>query len=68
MPEDIAVIGTDDHPLGAVLRPALTTTSPDPVEGAAAVAPSVERLPHGEELAPGPAEIARPRIVTRSTA
>ncbi|MFF9510975.1 LacI family DNA-binding transcriptional regulator [Streptomyces sp. NPDC014724] len=68
VPEDIAVIGTDNHPLGAALRPALTTTYLDPVEGAAAVASSIERLLAGEELDPGLAEIARPRIATRSSA
>ncbi|MFB7160965.1 LacI family DNA-binding transcriptional regulator [Streptomyces sp. NPDC056242] len=68
VPEDIAVIGTDNHPLGAALRPALTTTYLDPVEGAAAVASSIVRLLRGEDLAPGLAEIARPRIVTRDSA
>ncbi|WP_328328263.1 MULTISPECIES: LacI family DNA-binding transcriptional regulator [unclassified Streptomyces] len=68
VPEDIAVIGTDNHPLGAALRPALTTTYLDPVEGAAAVASAIERLLDGGELAPGLAEIARPRIITRHSA
>ncbi|MFF9593000.1 substrate-binding domain-containing protein [Streptomyces sp. NPDC014646] len=68
VPEDSAVIGTDNHPLGAALRPALTTTCLDPAEGVAAVASSVERLLGGERLDPGLAEIARPRLVTRSSA
>ncbi|MER7596123.1 substrate-binding domain-containing protein [Streptomyces hydrogenans] len=68
VPEDIAVIGTDNHPLGAALRPALTTTYLDPVEGAAAVASTIECLLRGEELPPSLAEIARPRIITRCSA
>ncbi|MFF9402264.1 substrate-binding domain-containing protein [Streptomyces sp. NPDC014744] len=68
VPEDSAVIGTDNHPLGAALRPALTTTCLDPAEGVAAVASSVERLLGGERPDPGLAEIARPRLVTRSSA
>nr|WP_223182627.1 MULTISPECIES: substrate-binding domain-containing protein [unclassified Streptomyces] len=68
VPRDIAVVGTDNHPLGAALRPGLTTTYLDPVEGAAAVASAIEQLLRGEDLSPDFAETGRPRLIRRGSA
>ncbi|MET9660641.1 substrate-binding domain-containing protein [Streptomyces sp. NPDC006510] len=67
VPRDIAVAGSDNLPLGAALRPQLTTTYLD-LPAAAAVARTMERLLQGEDLDPGPAAVARSRLVIRESA
>ncbi|MFI9208333.1 LacI family DNA-binding transcriptional regulator [Streptomyces sp. NPDC053253] len=67
VPDDIAVIGSDNLPLGAALRPHLTTTYLDLSPAAAATAAAIDNLLHGE--APDPdLPAARPKLVIRESA
>ena len=50
VPQDLAVIGSGNYPLGAMLRPLLTTTYLQPDVMARAEASSLRRLIDGEEL------------------
>ncbi|WP_318209488.1 MULTISPECIES: LacI family DNA-binding transcriptional regulator [unclassified Streptomyces] len=68
VPRDIAVAGSDNLPLGAALRPQLTTTYLDLPAAAAAVARTIEHLLQGEDLDPGLAAVARSRLVIRESA
>jgi DNA-binding LacI/PurR family transcriptional regulator len=64
VPDDIAVIGSDNLPLGSALRPHLTTTYLDLTPAAAA---AIETLLQGGDLSPGPAA-APPKLVIRESA
>ncbi|MFJ6134349.1 LacI family DNA-binding transcriptional regulator [Kitasatospora sp. NPDC092286] len=65
VPGDIAVVGSGNLPLGAALRPALTTTYYDPTDTAAAVATAIEHLLQG----PGGPSVTgpRPRLLVRAS-
>ncbi|MCK9902646.1 LacI family transcriptional regulator [Parafrankia colletiae] len=67
VPQDIAVVGSGDDPLGAALRPALTTTSFVVPEIARVVASSIRRLLDGHDLDPDMEAALRPRLVIRES-
>jgi DNA-binding LacI/PurR family transcriptional regulator len=54
VPDEVAVMGADDEPLGRAVTPALTTISGDFVPFAAAVADAVEAVLAGRQAAPLP--------------
>jgi DNA-binding LacI/PurR family transcriptional regulator len=66
VPEDIGVIGTDDVPYAALVRPSLTSLSADiPALGRSAMS-RLLALIRGEP--PGPCPLIRPRLVVRESA
>ncbi|WP_306322063.1 MULTISPECIES: LacI family DNA-binding transcriptional regulator [unclassified Streptomyces] len=69
VPEDIAVIGSGDFPMGSVLRPRLTTAHVPADARAKAVATAVRRLLDGEGVDQDEVAAAvRPRLVVRESA
>ncbi|PAK28022.1 LacI family transcriptional regulator [Streptomyces sp. alain-838] len=68
VPGDIAVIGSGDQPLGAALRPALTTVHFDLPRLAHAVADSLRRLLDGQDLDPAVTSAVQPRLIIRESA
>ncbi|MEX5712410.1 LacI family DNA-binding transcriptional regulator [Parafrankia sp. FMc6] len=67
VPRDIAVVGSGDHPLGAALRPAITTTTFDVPAIARVVASSIQRLLDGQDLDPDMAVALRPHLISRES-
>ncbi|WP_018504863.1 LacI family DNA-binding transcriptional regulator [Parafrankia discariae] len=67
VPRDIAVVGSGDHPLGAALRPALTTATFDVPAIARVVASSIRRLLDGQDLDPGLEAALRPHLIIRES-
>ncbi|MFJ9544181.1 LacI family DNA-binding transcriptional regulator [Streptomyces sp. NPDC101225] len=68
VPGDIAVVGSGNMPLGALLRPGLTSTYFDMPAIGSVVADSVARLLAQEELPEEAGTVARPRLVRRESA
>ncbi|MDT3439159.1 MULTISPECIES: LacI family DNA-binding transcriptional regulator [unclassified Pseudofrankia] len=68
VPRDIAVVGSGNQPLGAILRPTLTTTHFLVPDLAHAVASSLRRLLDGRELDPALAAAVQPRLIVRESA
>ncbi|CUU60436.1 DNA-binding transcriptional regulator, LacI/PurR family [Parafrankia irregularis] len=67
VPRDIAVVGSGDHPLGAALRPAITTATFDVPAIARVVASSIRRLLDGADLDPGLEAALRPHLIVRES-
>lgn len=68
VPGDIAVIGSGNRPLGAVLRSALSTAHFVVPDIARVIASSIRRLLDGEDLDPEVATAVQPRLVVRESA
>lgn len=68
VPRDLAVIGSGNQPLGAILRPTLTTTHLVVPDLARAVASSLRRLLDGRDLDPTLAEAVQPQLIVRASA
>ncbi|WP_329585031.1 LacI family transcriptional regulator [Streptomyces sp. NBC_01005] len=67
VPHDMAVVGSDNLPLGSALRPRLTTTYLDLSPAAAAVAASIASLLRGDGLSPD-ITAATPKLLIRESA
>lgn len=65
VPDDVAVMGCDDEPLGRVVTPALTTIAGDFLAFAAAVADGVEAVLAGR--VPAPLPVPGHRLVVRAS-
>ncbi|MFF7656670.1 substrate-binding domain-containing protein [Streptomyces sp. NPDC007983] len=68
VPGDISVIGSGNHPLGATLRPRLTSTFHDMSELGTTVASTVRRLLDGQEAQAAQGPAVRPRLTIRESA
>lgn len=67
VPRDLAVAGSGNQPLGAILRPALTTAHFDVPALARSVASSLRRLLDGHGLDPATTEGIRPHLIVRES-
>ncbi|SEL54308.1 LacI family DNA-binding transcriptional regulator [Rhodococcus maanshanensis] len=67
VPRDIAVVGSDNLPLGAILRPHLTTTCVDLQAIASGLAESISRLVDGRPFEPL-GDLFAPRVLVRQSA
>jgi LacI family transcriptional regulator len=68
VPADVAVVGFDDVPLAALVRPALTTVHQDRLGLGAAAADALLRLRAGPEAEPPPTTLLPVELVVRETA
>ncbi|WP_158854683.1 LacI family DNA-binding transcriptional regulator [Saccharothrix deserti] len=68
VPRDVAVIGSGNRPLGALLRPTLSTAHFVVPDIARVIASSIRRLLDGQGLDPDVATAVQPRLVLRESA
>jgi LacI family transcriptional regulator len=68
VPSGVAVMGSGNLPVGALLRPALSTTYFDMPAIARVVASSIRRLLDGQDLDPGVACAVQPHLIARESA
>ncbi|HSA51382.1 MAG TPA: LacI family DNA-binding transcriptional regulator [Yinghuangia sp.] len=68
VPEDVAVIGSGNQPLGAILRPALTTVRFDVPALARVVATSIRRLLDGHALDAAAVKAVAAQLIVRESA
>jgi LacI family transcriptional regulator len=66
-PEDIAVVGFDDVPVAALVRPSLTTLRIRIAETGRGALNRLVGLINGDAGADGPDEVVRPELVTRQS-
>lgn len=67
VPEDVAVVGSGNLPLGAMLHPRLTTVHFDTAAIGRAVASSIRQLLDGQDVDPQLAAAVQPHLVIRDS-